>query len=264
MAYEFEQTDVFTLAGEVKGESCLSAVLPVLGQPPADAMIFAGALTGIDAVGAAGLRQRIEFRARRQSRYVTLGPPADSVVADFLWGAIAADKPKGLELSHDAPEPGPCPSSVLLPACRVPTLEHAEDIATILIGRATGPTVREFRFLARNLPDLVNNVVLHSGTVLPAVACFIYDRVEDELQLAVVDLGQKLASSHRPEQLVRARIGEANFLQALVDEATDLEIDISLMLAVGSGRVYWRAKNWSELGDCVHLPGFIAAITVHL
>jgi hypothetical protein len=41
-------------------------------------------------------------------------------------------------------------------------------------------------------------------------------------------------------------------------------LDVSITLASGTGRLYWRAGHWTTVGEQIDVPGLVAAIEVHV
>jgi hypothetical protein len=51
-------------------------------------------------------------------------------------------------------------------------------------------------------------------------------------------------------------------LNTLVESAQHREIDLSLTLASGNGRLYWRGGRWHKATADTRIPGFTSALTL--
>jgi hypothetical protein len=242
-------------------------LMPNRGEPPAEVIIHAGGLEKIDAWGATALRMGIELWARRQQQQVSVSEPKDSAAWLMLYHLLAGDCPAHLILTDDSSRPsGRCPSAIHLPTARISSIRDADALSEMLLDSQTGRLTPALRFLAAQLPELAQNALQHGAkSVTDPVACCLYDRHEDELQLVVSDLGGSYAQGTDAEarllETVRAQPDGA--LTAAVELATARGLDATLTLAAGTGRVYWRAGAWSSAtGQAV--AGFVAALCVQI
>lgn len=258
---------VTSFAGDVRGELALSH-MPVRGQPPCEWLIHANDLRNIDAWGSVALRTSIEFYARYQSRQVTVSPPSDLQVWHLLYHLLCEDSPTHARLSEDSDAPpGPAPSTIILPSQRVRSLERADQITSGLMGVPPGPLAKSIRYLASQIPELVDNSLRHGvGSPVAPVVCLYFDREEEQVQLVLSDLGTKYEKAENADENLLSDVtarGDDGALFAAVDLAASRDIDASLTLASGNGRVYWRKGKWTTAQD-IAVNGFVSAITVQL
>lgn len=251
-----------TLPADLRAEAALQ-LLPQRGTTPDELMLLGEPVRHIDAWGGAALRTTIEYFARYQQRQVTLSMPESRPACELLHGLVRHDHPAHLVLpsdsnQHDAPQP----PNVLLAARRVPAPEHADALAEDLFERGSGRLREPIRFAAKHLPELSLNALTHGGNSPTApVVCAVHEREEDEVQLVIIDLGSRMARDNA-EALEHAVRGRADgHLRSLVESAQARDIDLSLTLASGVGRLYWRDGRWSR-ATAEAVPGFTAALTL--
>lgn len=254
-----------SLTSEACGEAALS-LLPIRGEAPAEVCVNAAGLQRIDAWGAVALRVYAELHARIQQRQVTLTQPKDAGAWRMLFHLLCSDPPKHLVPSNDSSLPaGAAPSAIHLPAVRIPSADIADQLAEALLSRPAGRLTRALRFAAGQLPLLVENALIHGSTSpIKPVACCFYDAEEDELQLVVADLGTRYDRETDPAKLLAAVEAQPDgSLVTMVEVAEARGIDVTLTLAAGAGRVYWRAGAWST-AVAQAVPGFTAALSIQL
>lgn len=252
-----------SLPQELCGENALK-ILPESGGPRGEVMIFGDGVAQIDAWGGTALRTAIEYHGRYLQRRVTLSLPSDHEACALLHGLVRHDHPGHLVLPNDSNhQDKPVPRNVLLQAQPIAAIDQAEGVAEVLFDEAEGRLRDAARFVAKSLPELVVNSLVHGKRrPIPPVACAIHDREEDEVQLVVTDLGRH----HPPYNGIRLRdavlSGEGiHGLNSLVEQAERRSIDVSLSLVAGSGRLAWRSGNWQSAED-EPMSGFSAAITI--
>jgi hypothetical protein len=184
-------------------------------------------------------------------------------VCELLHALVRHDHPRHLVLPSDSPQhDAPEPRNVLLAARRIISLEHADALFDDLVDRSGGRLREPVRFAAKHLPELALNALTHgSNSPTAPVVCGIHERDEDEVQLVVIDLGNRMAreDAEALEHAVRGR--PEGHLRSLVESAGARDIDLSLTLASGVGRVYWRGGRWSR-ATAEPVPGFTAALTL--
>jgi hypothetical protein len=255
-----------TLWRDVTGEGALT-VLPQRGRWPDELLLLGEPVESIDGWGAAALRTKIEYVAGHLQRRVVLSLPRDSGARLLLYHLLGGDPPRHLVVADDSPPVDePAPRTILLPAIPVPTEERATMLAEHLWDRAKGDYGRALALIAKNLPELVWNSLVHASSPTAPVVCVFHERDEDELQLVVCDLGDSVAAGPNPAaHLANLVIGRDGGLESLVGSATARRIDLTLTLATGIGRLYWRAGTWQSV-TAVDEPvaGFAAALTVPL
>jgi hypothetical protein len=253
-----------TLPQDLRGELALS-LLPESGGPRGELMIFGEAVRRIDAWGGAALRAAIEYHARYLQRHTVISLPDHDPACALLHGLIRLNHPAQLVLPDDSDhEPDPLPRNVLLQAQPIASAEHAFAAADVLFDAASGRLRDAGRFAAKSLPELVQNALLHARRCpTPPVVCAIHDRDEDELQLVVVDLGRP-RPAFDTGRLRDAVLGGQGIhgLSGIVEQAAQRELDLSLSLAAGSGRLAWRAGRWVPAKSDQPLLGFAAGITI--
>lgn len=256
---------VETLPSDLRGEGALP-ILPVPAPPPSEVMLFGDSVRHVDAWGASALRVKVEYLARYQQRRVTLSLPSERVVRELLHALIRHDCPRHLVLPTDSgSESAPAPQNVLVGARRVPSLEHADAIVEDLSDRANGRLNPAIRFAAKWLPELALNALTHGkDSPVPPIACVLHEREEDELQLVVVDLGLRVARSDEADTVLESRVlaSPEGALSTLVGSASHRGLDVTLTLAAGTGRLYWRNGRWRRAVADEYLAGFTAVVTV--
>jgi hypothetical protein len=252
--------------GDFRGEAGLS-LLPLRGAPAAEVGIFADGMVGIDAWGAAALKTSVEYYARYQQQQVSMSAPSRAPVWRVLYHLLASDCPRHFVPTDDAQLPAAQrPSAVLLPAVRVPSIDAAEGIAEVLLGRASGRLTRAVRFVAEELPELVDNSIRHARRSPTApVACCFYDAEEDELQLVVCDLGSGFDRDESAGESLLAAVDAQprGGLRSAAEVAASRGLDATLTVAAGNGRVYWRSGSWSAAA-AVAVSGVAAAVAIQI
>jgi hypothetical protein len=256
-----------SLSADERGEAALSPLAGIRGAPPAEVFVIADGLRAIDAWGAAALRTAIEFHARVQQQQVTISKPSNPSTWQLLYHVLGPeDCPAHVILANDATRPaGRAPSSIIVPAVRVGSVDISEQIAEAIIDRASGRLRPALRFVAGQLPELVHNSLVHaSGSPTKPVICCFHDKDEDEIQLVVCDLGSRFDRETDAEKLAAAVEAQPEgALATAVEVAERRGVDATLTLAAGAGRRYWRAGKWiSAIATAV--SGFTAALTVQV
>ena len=256
-----------TLPPSLCGEEAL-ALYPRRGAAPREVMLFGEGLQTIDAWGAVTLRQKIEYHARYQQRRVTLSPPTNDSSWQMLFWLLETSHPRHLVLPDQAADlPAARPRNILLSAQPIASSDIAFERAADIRARAGGELGPAIRFAVAQLPELVLNAATYAADAPTGpVACMLHDRTEDEIQLVVGDLGDTIArhadAASVLEEVVLGR-DEGNLLD-IAGLAESRQLDISITLASGTGRLYWRAGQWTTVGEQIDVPGFVAAITVHV
>lgn len=257
--------DAETLPSDLRGEPALT-LLPASAPPPSELLLFGDPVRHIDAWGGAALRTKIEYVARHQQRQVTCCLPTQRGARDLLHALVRHDHPQHLVLPSDDADPiGPTPRNVLVPACCIHSLDHADAIAEELLDSASGELAPAIRFAASQLPELGLNALRHAaGSPIRPVACAVHERDEHEVQLVICDLGTRIARRSDAADALQAAVSEApnGGLNTLVDSARHRDIDLSLTLASGNGRLYWRGGRWYKATADTRIPGFTSALTL--
>lgn len=251
-----------TLPADLRSEPAL-LVLPERGAAPEEMFFLGEPVRHIDAWGGAALRTAIEYFARYHQRQVTLSLPESKPACDLLHALVRHCCPRHLVLPTDSPDhAAPQPRNVLLAARRILSLEHADALADDLFDRGGGELLATVRFAAKYLPALALNALTHGkNSPTEPVACAIHERDENEVQLVVIDLGSRMEGEDAAT-LERAVKGRSDgTLRTLVESATARDIDLTLTLASGKARLYWRAGAWSR-ATAEPVPGFTAALTL--
>ncbi len=156
---------------------------------------------------------------------------------------------------------------MIVPAQVVASEERARVIGEAVVDQAGGDFARPLRFFAKQIPELVLNSLAYApDSVVKPIACVMHDRIEDELQLVVADMGRGLSQSDAAGSGLRSAVEgrESGGLLDLVLEAAHRDIDLSLMVASGTARLGWRAGTWISLDDEFEAPGFVVGVTAHL
>jgi hypothetical protein len=256
-----------TLPPSLSGEEALS-LYPRRGRAPHEVMLFGDGLQVIDAWGAVALRQKIEYHARYQQQRVTLSPPANNSAWQLLFWLLETSHPKHLVLPNEAADlPAARPRNILLSAQPIASPDVAFERVADIRDRAGGELGPAIRFAVAQLPELILNAVTFAESApTKPVACMLHDRNEDEIQLVVGDLGDAIARNASTERVLEEVVlgrDEGNLLD-MAGLAEARELDVSLTLASGTGRLYWRAGRWTPVGEQIDVPGFVVAITVHV
>lgn len=242
-------------------------MLPRRGPAPSEVLIRGEGLRSIDGWGAAALRTRIEYHARYQARRVTLSPPTNADAWRLLHALIRVDHPAHLVVPNDAEPVDPsAPRSIILPAVAVTTLDAADAIGERLLDEARGRMRRQLRFIASALPEFVLNAFSHaSASPTKPVACVFHDRSEDELQLVVCDLGEQIARHADATAALEGAVSgrPEGGITTLAEAAHTRRLDVTISLASGNGRLYWRAGRWHP-ATAQAVAGFTAVITAPL
>lgn len=262
-----DETQWISLAGDVRGETALVHVPRRPSNAP-EVMILADGVTHVDAWTGTALRTVIEYHGRVRQRRVVLSPPSSASVARLLAGLLDNDLPAHFCLTNDAAAVGSRPRNIILPSTVVRTFHEVDDVGDGIPDLGSGYPGRPVRFLAGATVVLAENSVQHApDSPIGAVVTLAHEREENELQLVVSDLGGTVTDAEDAgralEQAVRKSTSDDGSLAGLTLQAARLDIDVTLTLAAGSGRFYWRAGTWTQ-ADAQHVEGFTAAITVHL
>lgn len=261
-----EEPQWISLAGDVRGEAALVHI-PRRPSSAGEVMILADGVTRVDAWTGTALRTVIEYHGRIRQRRVVFSPPSNATVARLFAGLLDNDLPGHFCLSNDAAAVGSPPSSVILPSTVITNFYGADDIGDAIPGLGSQYARRPMNFLAGAAVAFAENAVQHGESLIGAVVTIAYEREEDELQLVVADLGASVTHStdvHRAlEKAVQDSAANDGSLSGLTLQAERLELDVTLTLAAGSGRLYWRAGTWTPAEE-QHVEGFTAAVTVHL
>lgn len=260
--------DVLSLPTDFRGEQALE-FLPEPGPRSGELMIYANSVERIDAYGGCALRACVEYVARYHQLQVTLSPPDDAQAWRLMHRLIEPDCPGHLVLPNDAAQAsGSTPRSVLLPAVPIPNVSEADQIAEVLVDRASGRLGGGTRLLAGVLSELVVNALAHAPTRIslpvPPIACIVHERHEDELQLVVCDLGRRLVGgSARDDLLAVLEASPEGYLTELGAYLSHRRIDARVELAAGSGRCAWTGARWHAT-DGNALNGFAASVVIPL
>lgn len=248
----------------MRGEAAL-ALLPLRGKPARELWLPADNLTAIDAWGSVALRTLIEFAARAQGKPVKMSRPTSKAAWNTLFYMLGPELPAHFFwASADRPDVRRRPSGIVLPAVRIPSLDHALVLSDALISKASDRSKTAVRFSAQLLPELASNSLRHGhDSPTSPVAAIYYDRIEDEVQLVVCDLGGTYDQDAKAATKLRASMAAApeGALVSAVELAAARGIDATLTVAAGRGRLYWRQERWTE-AEAQMVPGFTVALTV--
>jgi hypothetical protein len=257
---------ILSAGGDCRSEGGLF-LLPQRGEPAAEIGVFADSMAAIDAWGAAALKTSVEYYARYQQRQVTTSRPRRDDIWRLFYHLLSSDCPSHFVLTNDAEPPtGRMPASIILPAVRVGSVDAAEGIAEMLLSRNSGNLTRAVRFIAEELPELIDNALQHAlNTPTSPVVCCFYDATEDELQLVVCDLGTGYDGAEASASGLVAAIDAQprGGLSSAIGVATSRGLDATLTVAAGNGRVYWRAGTWTT-AEAAAVPGFTVALAVQI
>lgn len=262
-----DETQWISLAGDVRGEAAL-VYIPRRPSNAPEFMIRADAVTHVDAWTGSALRTVVEYQGRVRQRRVVLSPPSAANVARLLAGLLDNDLPGHFCLSNDAAAVGSRPRTVILPSTVTTSLSAADEVGDAIPALGSHYPRRRVNFLAGAAVSLAENAIQHAAdSQIGAVVTLAHDREEDGLQLVVTDLGGSITHAADPHLVLEAAVQESmandGSLAGLTLQAERLGLDVTLTLAAGSGRLYWRAGSWT-LAEAQHVEGFTAAVTVHL
>jgi hypothetical protein len=255
-------------AGDLRGENALSYI-PQVGATASEVMLNATHVTKVDAVTACAFRALIEHYARRGATRVVMAPPSDSATARLLIGLLGPELPKHFCFANDSEVPtGRRPQAVVLPATVIRSFDEADLIAGVLPQLGTSQPGRPRRFLEGAFGELVDNAIeWGSDSPIGAVIAAVHERHGHVLQLAVTDLGARIASRSDArdelERLVQASTQEERGLSLLAAQAVRLDLDLRLEVASGSGRASWVEGAWS-FEETQAVAGFTAAVSISL
>jgi anti-sigma regulatory factor (Ser/Thr protein kinase) len=262
-----DETQWISLAGDVRGETALVHI-PRRPSNADEVMILADGVTQVDAWTGTALRTVIEYHGRVRQRRVVFSPPGNATVARLLAGLLDNDLPGNFCVSNDAAAVGSPPRSVILPATVIKTFQAADEVGDVIPELGSHYARQIVRFLAGAAVVLAENAVQHAGdSPIGAVATLAHERDEDELQLVVADLGGSITRSPDVHLVLQEAVqdslaNDGSFI-GLTRQAERFGLDVTLTLAAGSGRLYWRAGTWTP-AEAQHVEGFTAAVTVHL
>jgi anti-sigma regulatory factor (Ser/Thr protein kinase) len=262
---------VWSVAGDIRGEAALR-YMPPPSSPGEQALIVCDAVSHCDAWSAAVLRTLLEYAATRLLMPITLSLPSDQNVRVALTDALGT-LPNGVQLARDTKLPTRTSHNVIMPATRVRNLGLAEAVAEHLPGtsRSAGASRRELNFLALVLLELLTNALAHGKSPVEAVASVGYEAEEDELQLVVCDLGQKIARQREAGEVLSEawKVSEKrgrrtpSGLPGIGAMAMRRSMNLSLSIFSGTGRVFWRAGKARFVSEEPFIPGFTAAVVLH-
>jgi hypothetical protein len=226
-------------------------------------------VTAVDAFSGAVLRASIEEHlASVRDGSVSIWHPDEEPIWETLHDLLGP-LPDGCQLPRDARMPVR-DRRVFLPAQRVDDMETADLLARYV--RAAGPSAglepTEAGYLATALPALVENGLEYAPTSpCGVVVCGAVERESGDSQLVALDLGDSVAGAKEPlgalrECLERSRESFGGFahIQGL---ASQRDLDVSILLASGTGRSRWRrGRSWRH-SEVAFAPGFCVGISVH-
>lgn len=255
-------------AGDLRGENALPYI-PQSASASSEVMLHAAHVTKVDAVTACALRGLVEHHARRRATRVVMTPPQEPTVARLLIGLLGPELPKHFCFANDTDTPtGRRPQAVILPATVIRSFDQADLIASILPQLGTSHPNRERRFLESSFGELVDNAIeWGDDSPVGAVVTAVHECHEHVLQLAVMDLGARIArrsdARDELERLVQASVADERGLASLTEQATRLDLDVQLELASGNGRATWSDGAWTY-GEAQAVAGFTAWVAVSL
>lgn len=255
-------------AGDLRGGNALPYI-PEVGARASEVMLHASHVTHVDAVTGCAFRAIVEHHARRRATRVVMTPPADSATARLLIGLLGPELPKHFCFANDSQVPsGRRAQAVILPATVIRSFQEADLIAGVLPQLGTSHPGRPRHFLEGAFGELVDNAIeWGSDSPIGAVVAVAHERHDHVLQLAVIDLGARVArrsdAQDELERLVRASEDEGRGLGSLTAQASRLDLDVRLELASGSGRATWSDGAWSY-DEAQAIAGFTAAVSISL
>jgi hypothetical protein len=258
-----------SISGDIRSEAALIH-LPAPQRRPAEVMLSARNVTAVDAWSATSVRSLIDYFARYQQVNVVFEPPDDRAVWHLLCGALGTLPAHFILREPDGKkQPKSRPRNVILPARRIDTAAGAQEVGAGL----AGPLMSNYRRSAANwiggmAGALLDNAIRHPrDSPTAAIVSAMHERAENELQLVVSDLDTTV--SRDPDagaalEAMRDRsIENWGGLDTMVNLSVRRGLDISLTIAAGTGRLYWRGGRWTT-AKATPVAGFTAAATVHL
>jgi hypothetical protein len=265
-----EMPPVWSISGDVRGERALR-YLPPPSSPGDQVLVACDNISAADAYSGVAIRSLLEYAAARLLMPVTLSLPQDDAVRTILCDLVGG-LPNGVRIARGASAPTGSSARVILPAARVRDVGFAELVTNHLpdTPRTAGATRRELNFLSASLGELLSNALLHSRSPIDAIASVAHEPEEDELQLVVTDLGMTIARASDAAQALdsawKTSEGRSRFpggLASIGVRAERLNLDVSVSLYAGNGRLFQRAGTTHLASEEPFIPGFTAAVVLH-
>ena len=259
---------VIKLANDLRGDEALR-YMPRTGKTPEAVLISATELGDVDSWTGTVTKTIIEFHGRWQQRPVRLEPPQGSATWSLLATMIGTDLPAGFGLAGKRSWPPDPSRKVIVPVQRIGSLDLADRLADAVRERLELNYPNKLaRYLGGAFGSLAENAVVH-GVRSPTdpLGAVSYDAEMNELCLVVSDLGAGTSREADPvatlDQLVPGP-RPLSGLASIAGEAERKDIDVSLTIAAGPARRFWRrGGTWSSYQD-FPTRGFTAGVRIHL
>jgi hypothetical protein len=225
-----------------------------------------GAVTRADTYTGVVMRAAVELQLRRgEAHRAAIAPPRNSAARATI-DTLLAPLPSRSTRVDEPPRVSPSPH------VHVPTLTIADEDDLRMVADLVLPSlasrrvvrVRDARTLQRAVMALGENALRYGGGPSPAIFAVALEPMGNELQLVVSDLGPGLPEGEAIRAVVAHSRGELGGLESLAMMAQRTDVDLSLRLISGASRAHWRHGRWRYDDDGVAVPGWTAAVEIHL
>jgi hypothetical protein len=260
---------VIKLADDLRGDEALR-YMPRGVKAPEAVLISATELSGVDSWTGTVTKTIIEFHSRWQQRPIRLEPPQDPATWSMLAAMIGTDLPVGFDLAGRKSWPPDPSRKVTLPAQRISSLDVVDKLAEAIEERLTLNYPNKLAgYLGSAFGSVAENAVVHgAGSPTDPLGAVSYDAEMNELSLVVSDLGPGISGEADPvvalEELIPGR-RPLSGLSSIASEAERKDIDVSLTVAAGHARRFWRrGGTWSSFEEDFSSRGFTVGVRIHI
>jgi hypothetical protein len=267
VSFEFRDPTAISLSGELRREQALTSILSEEppGAPDAELLINTRHIEGHDVAAAAALRMRIARHLREHERgRVTIAPPKDPLLAARLEDVLLP-LPDGAVLA-DAETPGPEVRYAVLPATQVtdPEAAHLAGETALEFCEALRISDERAGMIALAAMGLAEQALDAEGaTDAPVIAATVSGRTR-RVELAVIDSGRAISESRSAKRMLETLTAPDNgaaILPELLRVGQRHELDVSIEILAGTGRLRWRwSGHTSEEGN--YFPGTCVIVSI--
>jgi anti-sigma regulatory factor (Ser/Thr protein kinase) len=255
--------DHVSLTGPLRGESALVDLLAPSAQQPPDCelCINARAVDSIDVVGATATRMRTARHLREHpGGRVEIWQPGQGAVAARFYD-ILHPLPARAGMG-ERPETEPPTYFTLLPATAIEDSDAAHAIGELVWDQCLAARISELRagYIALATMELTDNALIRAtGALDPPVVAVSSTGRERIVEIAVTDGGTSISEAADPAAEL-AKLpglgvdGADGFLTMIHRRAAAVELDLSMHVVAGTGRLRWTAtQHRTESG--IHVQG---------
>jgi hypothetical protein len=263
-----EADDSRALTSAWRGQRALGGLDRLCAPGGPRRVIDARPLARADAFTGAAVREAIDRHLTRDRGHSVLLHEPTSPKPLSMLHHLVGPLPRRARWAGDAARP-PIDRNVLLPAMRVEDDETSRNVATWLETVTSGPLrlpSSAARLLAMAAATFGDNALKHGAQGVLLCAC--HDPQANDLQVVALSDHVPAAAVTDGVSFLREAVErserELGGIFSIVELARRRGIDVTVRVATGTGRTFWRAGKRRYDITTAPIPAFVASVEIHL